>query len=265
MAAYQGSTMSTFEVVTSMSQSYYDKIGSVMLESFIDKWPGHINLRIYTEDNLKLPEHPRYKIYDLYKEEPELRKFVNRHKDRPDQQNSLELHLGAVRFSYKTFSVINACLSKAADHIIWLDADTLTHADVTMDFLESLVDKDKYLTYLGRENNYSECGFVIYNTNHSVNDAFMGRWKMEYTHDGVFKYAQWHDSFVFDEIRRMFERDHKIENINLTPWGKNYDHVFINSILGEYMDHMKGDRKNIGKSKRSDIFNERKAKYWSNI
>ena len=63
----------------------------------------------------------------------------------------------------------------------------------------------------------------------------------------------------------MFEKDLKIENINLTPWGKNYDHVFINSILGEYMDHMKGDRKNIGKSMRSDIFNERKSEYWSNI
>ena len=63
----------------------------------------------------------------------------------------------------------------------------------------------------------------------------------------------------------MFERDLKIENTNLTPWGKNYDHVFINSILGEYMDHMKGDRKNIGKSKKSDLFNERKAEYWSKI
>jgi hypothetical protein len=255
----------TFEVVTSMSQSYYDKIGNVMLNSWIEKWPEDVKLRVYTEDGLKLPQHPKYEVYDVFKEEPELRKFVERHKDRPDQQNPKELHLGAVRFSYKTFSIINACLNKVADYVIWLDADTLTHTDVTIDFLESIVDDNKYLTYLGRENNYSECGFVIYNTNHPCNDAFMSRWKMEYTHDGVFSYPQWHDSYVFDQIRKLFESDKLISNINLTPWGKDYDHVFINSVLGEYMDHMKGPRKDTGSSNKSDLFVEKKAKYWSNI
>ena len=108
----------TFEVVTSMSQSYYDKIGNVMLNSWIEKWPEDVKLRIYTEDGLELPQHPKYEVFDVFKEEPELKKFVERHKDRPDQQNPKELHLGAVRFSYKTFSVINACANKAADYVI---------------------------------------------------------------------------------------------------------------------------------------------------
>jgi hypothetical protein len=56
-----------------------------------------------------------------------------------------------------------------------------------------------------------------------------------------------------------------ISNINLTPWGKDYDHVFINSVLGEYMDHMKGPRKDTGSSNKSDLFVEKKAKYWSKV
>ena len=155
-----------FEVVTSMNQSYYDNIGHKMLLSYIHKWPEDLKLRIYTEDNLVIPDSLHYKKYNLVHLEPELMKFVNRNKDRKDQQNPKELHLGAVRFSYKTFSIINACTTSLADYVIWLDADTFTHTSVTHEFLESLVKPEAYLTYLGRENNYSECGFVIYNVNH---------------------------------------------------------------------------------------------------
>lgn len=254
--------MNKYEVVTSMSQSYYDRIGSVMLESFVERWPDDIKLRIYTEDGLTLPENPKYEIYDLYEAEPDAAEFVERNKDRPDQQNPKELHLGAVRFSYKTFSIINACLASSVDYMIWLDADTFTHTNITHEFLDTLVDQKNYLTYLGRDNNYSECGFVIYNLNHTINESFIGCWKNMYVSDNVFELPQWHDSFVFDTLRKSFESFQNITNNNLSPWGKNYDHVFINSILGEYMDHMKGDRKDHGKSRKEDITRERKSEYW---
>ena len=52
-------------------------------------------------------------------------------------------------------------------------------------------------------------------------------------------------------------------NKNLTPSGKDYDHVFINSELGKYIDRMKGPRKNEGKSRSTDIYTERKETYWT--
>ena len=48
---------------------------------------------------------------------------------------------------------------------------------------------------------------------------------------------------------------------NLTPEGKNYDHVFINSPLGTVMDHLKGPRKETGKSNSSDLYGNRKSSY----
>jgi len=254
-----------FSVVTSMSGDYYSKTGKAMLESFIKNWPQNISIKIYTEemDRFILPYHPRYTIQRLNIIEPDLKLFVERHKNRPDQQNVKELHLGAVRFSYKTFSIINACLNSNDDYIIWLDADTFTHSKVTEEFLQSLVNPEKYLTYLGRENNYSECGFAIYNINHPANTSFMEKWKSFYTNDEVFNLQQWHDSYVFDHIRKEYESKNLISNINLSPWGKDYDHVFINSVLGEYIDHMKGDRKEVGRSKASDLFSSKQAEYWS--
>jgi len=251
-----------FECVTSMNRSYYDQIGYKMLASWVEKWPINIKLKVYHEDNLKVGSFSNVEFKDLFECEPACKDFVDRHKNRPDQQNPLELHMGAVRFAYKTFSILNAGISSSADYLIWIDADTFTHREITHNFLSTLVEQDKYLTYLGRENNYSECGFVIYNLNHPAHKAFFETWRHLYESDEVFKLQQWHDSFVFDQIRKTYEQDDIIENINLSPWGKDYEHVFINSVLGDYMDHMKGPRKDEGKSRESDLFTERKGKYW---
>jgi len=91
----------------------------------------------------------------------------------------------------------------------------------------------------------------------------METWRHLYESDELFKLEQWHDSFVFDKIRKVYEKTNLIENINLSPWGKDYDHVFINSILGDYMDHLKGPRKNYGKSYSSDLFNVKNHEYWT--
>ena len=251
-----------FECVTSMNRSYYDQVGYKMLSSWMDRWPINIKLKIYHEDNLNVGAADNVEFKPLFMHEPGCKAFVDRHKNRPDQQNSLELHKGAVRFAYKTFSILHAAVTSSADYLIWVDADTFTHTDVTHKFLSSLVSPNTYLTYLGRENNYSECGFGIYNLNHPANIPFMNVWRHIYENDEVFNLEQWHDSFVFDKIRKTYEKDGIIENINLSPWGKDYDHVFINSVLGEYMDHMKGPRKNEGKSRKNDIFIEKENKYW---
>jgi len=40
-------------------------------------------------------------------------------------------------------------------------------------------------------------------------------------------------------------------------------HPLINTKLGQWIDHMKGDRKKLGKSKPSDIMVKRKESYWT--
>ena len=42
-------------------------------------------------------------------------------------------------------------------------------------------------------------------------------------------------------------------------------HVFINSVLGDYIDHMKGKRKIKGKSSRSDLRSKKNQDYWKNV
>ena len=42
-------------------------------------------------------------------------------------------------------------------------------------------------------------------------------------------------------------------------------HPLINSELGKWMDHMKGDRKFEGHSKKKDLMSERTEAYWNEI
>ena len=38
--------------------------------------------------------------------------------------------------------------------------------------------------------------------------------------------------------------------------------MFVNSVLGRYMDHLKGDRKEVGASYADDLTSERREAYW---
>lgn len=89
-------------------------------------------------------------------------------------------------------------------------------------------------------------------------------WRQLYLDDSLFELPEWHDSFVYDVIRKTFEDtlpDFKTHNI--TANDPPSDHPFINSVLGQYMDHLKGDsRKEQGKSFGDDLMQERQEDYW---
>ena len=70
----------------------------------------------------------------------------------------------------------------------------------------------------------------------------------------VFQLLEWHDSFVFWHLARKFQEKYNIQ-VNDIGYGKNVKghHVFVNSELGLYMDHMKGKRKKLGSSAKADL------------
>jgi hypothetical protein len=77
---------------------------------------------------------------------------------------------------------------------------------------------------------------------------------------GILTLTEWHDSFVFDVIRSKT----KLTELN---WSagliKGEGHPLINCEWGAYLDHLKGERKTLGKSKPSDLIVNRKETYWS--
>ena len=53
------------------------------------------------------------------------------------------------------------------------------------------------------------------------------------------------------KLEKKIEKKYSINNLNISELGlvdieiKNDEHVFVTSILGEYMDHKKGNRKKV--------------------
>ena len=90
--------------------------------------------------------------------------------------------------------------------------------------------------------------------------------------NGIFTLEEWHDSYVFGSI--LFNMKVNFPNAldytaeiavnNLAKSGGG-GHPLINSRLGKWMDHMKGDRKLAGSSKRKDVMPHRTEDYWNEI
>jgi hypothetical protein len=87
--------------------------------------------------------------------------------------------------------------------------------------------------------------------------------------NGIFELEEWHDSFVFGHILNQLTKiDNNVLDYSADMYLKEAKtggggHPLINTELGRWIDHMKGDRKNTGKSLPKDIMVKRTESYWT--
>ncbi|HSO43625.1 MAG TPA: hypothetical protein VLR47_12445 [Rhodospirillales bacterium] len=148
--------------------------------------------------------------------------------------------------------------------LFWLDADVRVFADVPQSFLEAMMPEAALVSYLARPK-YSECGLVGYNLRHPAILDFIAAYEAMYTEDRIFALSEFHDSFVFDVVRRRFERRGCKSYDIAKGIGAKSGHVFVNSPLGQYMDHMKGERKDLSARRRSDVIIPLSEDYWQDV
>lgn len=277
------------KVITSYKPGTWTKYAEKCVKSVLQMWPN-VALNVYHEGPAQETDmfSPRLKWIDLHEVQPDLVKFKERHEKDPIANGELQEVPGgqrrpgalktkggldaqkgsylwdAVRFANKVFCVthsIKTSIEKKYDYVVWLDADTYTFRPMPTKFLEDLLPADSMLTYLGRENpnlndggKYPECGFVGYNLNHPEIQNFSKQWENLYISDEVFKLLEWHDSFVFWHLSKIYrkEKNIKVNDIGYYKGVKGH-HVFVNSELGLYIDHMKGKRKQLGSSAKNDL------------
>lgn len=248
--------MSTFDAVTTCSRTGWDEYGRRMWESTQKFWPDEVKIALYSEDVIPgVVTHPM---------PPWLYEFKERHaKDKTahglQRNGAYNYRFDAVRFAHKTAVVINAFETSTADFLIWVDADTVTHSPVTVEFLESLAPGPKQgISWLDRESKYPECGFYILRRDKG-GERLMNMWKSLYKRDTLFHLGEWHDSFVLQEIVQITGMKAK----SISGEARKFSHPFINSPLGSVMDHMKGPRKIRGRSNPRDLKYYRTEKYWN--
>jgi hypothetical protein len=297
------------KLVTSYKPGTWTQYAEKSVKSVLENWPD-IAVNVYHEGPSEETKmfHPRLKWIDLHTVQPNLVKFKNKYKDDPVANGELQEIPGgvrrpkelqtiggsdknkgsylwaAVRFANKVFCVTHAIktsVEKEYDYVVWLDADTYTFRPMPREFLENLLPKDTMLTYLGRENpklndggKYPECGFVGYNLRHPEIQNFAREWEEIYNTDHIFKLLEWHDSYVLWHLSKIYRKEKNIKVHDIGYWkGVKGHHVFVNSELGLYIDHMKGKRKQIGSSAKNDFRPQQldttkdisQLEYWSKV
>jgi hypothetical protein len=260
-----------------------------MIESFDAYWPVEVPLHVYVEGFVPERRSPRIIYHDLLKQCPGLVAFKRRHADHPaahgrDGRKRWTLRIdwskpkfklrrvergrgyrwNAVRFAHKAFAIFAAARSATTDVLFWIDADIRVFADIPAAFLDTLVPEGCMVGYLARPK-FSECGFVGYNLRHRSITAFLADFEAQYGEDRLFHLREFHDSYVFDSVLRRFKRRGCRTHDIAAGRGSQAGHVFVNSPLGQYMDHMKGERKSAGASRRSDLIGSRAESYWQGL
>ena len=68
----------------------------------------------------------------------------------------------------------------------------------------------------------------------------------------IFSLKEWHDSWIWDHVRREFEKSNIVfKNLSGEKF-EQLEHPFVNCNLGKYFDHLKGPRKSAGYSPKED-------------
>jgi len=271
-----------FAVVTTYNQQGLTKYAQRFINTFDKNMPREVDLLLYNERaKPTLPINTKRIIRSLDAER-ELRstlvEFKKRWKDDP-KANGLgpdkrrldhkkAFKWDAIRFSHKVYAIFDAVKKTDADVLIWMDADSVVHSPMSFDFLDKFVPEDKFLCYAGRKNKYTECGWYSMNLKHPHADKFFNEFQRMYddADNGIFKLKEWHDSYVFDVVKNWHTQEWGVVNKDFSSGLiEREGHPIINSELGAYIDHLKGDRKLEGQSKRKDLKVKRTEDYWSKV
>lgn len=263
-------------VITTFNQTGYDKYAQKMIQTFLATWPAEVTLYAYAENCTVIESAENLIVVDLHTASPALVAFKDKWKNIPkangdissDTTRSIRLDSkksfkwDAVRFSHKVYAILHCAKNAHTDWLLWMDADTICHSSITIDRLAELIPADKELCFLGREGKYTECGLYAMNLRSPMITMFLESFQRMYDHaeQGIFTLEEWHDSFVFDAVRRSIA----LAELN---WSKGIirgeGHPLINSDWGAYLDHLKGDRKLLGRSKLTDLKIQRTEPYWN--
>lgn len=148
----------------------------------------------------------------------------------------------AARFCYKVFAVTDAALRCETKWLVWLDADVETSEPVPASFFQRYLRDDKAVVYLGRPWwDYSECGFVAYNLEHPKTPHLLGHFRQVYEEGTIWSMKEWHDSYVFDQVRKGVLDEG--EDLSISHPKHRNIHVWPTSPLASFCEHHKGPRK----------------------
>lgn len=251
-----------FHVVSTMNEQGWNETGKRMAASFLARWPeSAMPLTIYAEGFD--PDMKGIEVRQLPAWLDEFKHINDRNPVAKGIRNgAYDYRFDAVKFAHKVAAVTDFGLSLTDGVMIWLDADTYTHADVTEEWLENLFPEPAYIAWLDRFNSHPECGFVMYRASHPYHSLFMQSYRNLYTSGELFRLSETNDCTALAHVVSAKMLNGKIAPPVSLSGDKSWHHPFVNGPLGAKLDHLKGARKRDGRSRKRDSRQPRTEEYW---
>lgn len=257
-----------YTVITTFNSDGYNVYGKKMIQTFLQTWPKDVELWVYAEDCQVAETAPNLKVFDFHSTSADLVAFKNKWKNVPKANGDIgpgserkAFKWQAVRFAHKVYAIFHAAKNCNSEWLIWMDADMVCHSPITAQKLAAFFPDNCDLCYAGRSNKFTECGLYGMHLPSEEVQKFLTEFQRMYddADNGIFTLSEWHDSYVFDSVRVKFS----LNNLNWSAGLINGEgHPLINCEWGAYIDHLKGKRKELGRSKGKDLLVKRKEVYW---
>lgn len=248
-------------VCTGWSKLGWLEYGQRFAETFDKFWDPEVRLLVYGEEPRALPNGSGRQInFFPLSRIPALQAFIYEHgRAKPAiGRQQLPGHVwkeravtagynwryDAVKFSRQAFIPLDALLQcHEGDHLCWLDGDVVTTKPVRARDVVTLLPAFKDVAFLGRGLKHPEIGFQLYRVG-GFALAMLKEFRRLYQSGDVFHLKEWHSAYAWAEaLHRTVPtaRQH-----DLTPGGSG--HVWHQSPLALWSDHLKGERKAKGRS-----------------
>ena len=249
-----------YNVVTSFNEHGYKKYGEEFIKTFLEFWPKNVRLTVYYEgENFPFTEGVSWipiEDVEFYNEFFDSLRFPMFHGIVGDKY---DINFDA-RMCRKVLIQMHS-LKKYKGKVFWIDADVVTHSQVPDGFLDEMLPDDKLSCHLSRDGwYYTESGFIGFNHSHPKASWFYKNYIHTVMSGVIFTQPGWHDCYAFDAMRIIMDQPEAFKNLS-EGLPKGTMHPFINSALGKFLDHKKGQRKG-SKSGGDDLVVARDEPYW---
>jgi hypothetical protein len=226
------------QVITSFNQLYYDLIGQDSVRSFLEYWPGNLNLTCYVE-GFQMSAHDRVDQIDFAELDPDYAQY----------QLDSELNQSMKKFAKKAYSFMHAMHHSSAEWIVWLDADVITMQHLPVELLQRVLRPGHLAMYMGvtywldksgtqaGEWLVPETGVFAVNTQHEDFAAFRAEYCRRYHERDQSGLRRYYDNDVFGAALQIVP-DAAVLDL-CAGFKKSYKTPLRHTILGDHLIHYK--------------------------
>jgi hypothetical protein len=227
--------MRTFNVVTSQHRPYYDLIGKDCISTFLKHWPKEVSLDLWAENFVPDILDSRLRIKDFEKINPRFKNFVTLIKSKTKNKKILSRE----KFWLKGHVVLSAMEECTSDVFVWIDSDVLTHNDISIEYLNSLIPEDTLSVDIpaggkakGKE---VESGFFALNMKHPNAKSVIEYYKKCHTTTDILSVNRCLETAVWwNAVENEKSKGAKIKHL---PTAQDSLMPFMSTELSQYLRH----------------------------